>query len=525
MALNPDLFTALYKPDVLMCLADLSNDEVFTPPDVANQILDMLPQQLFRDPNTKFLDPAVKSGVFLREIAKRLIAGLADKIPNPQERCDWIFKNQLYGIAITELTSLLGRRSVYCSKYPNSPFSITKFDDVQGNIAYHKIRHRWDHAGVNGKCIFCGTAYDGDLGDLRREGLETHAYEFIHTLHPEELFNMKFDVIISNPPYQLNDGGSGRGISAKPIYNLFVEQAKKLNPRYLCMIIPSRWFAGGKGLDEFRANMLHDTHISAITDFVDSAECFPGTNIAGGVNYFLWDRAYNGPCKVTTVRGERRVEIQRALDEYDIFVRNNDSLNVVRRIDKSKDKKMDRVVYSRNVFGILSSEKGNEKRTHDTDIKLMHSEKGNNIGAGYISRDKVLKNRDLIDKYKVIIGKVVPRNGEVGVDPKIGYRAITTVHIIPPGAVFTESYLLLSPFETKDEAENFAKYMTLKFPRFMLHETYSSMNITKSNFRFVPFLDYKKEWTDEELFKRYECTDAEIETITSMIRPLDYVFD
>lgn len=203
MPLNPDMFTNLYKPDVLSCLADLSNDEVFTPPDVANKVLDMLPQELFRDPNTKFLDPACKSGVFLREIAKRLIAGLADKIPNLQERCDWIFHNQLYGIAITELTSLLSRRSLYCSKYPNSPFSISKFDNVDGNIKYHKIKHTWDKPNSKGKCTFCGIGYDNVLNDVKREGMENHAYEFIHTLHPEEIFNMKFDVICANPPLSI----------------------------------------------------------------------------------------------------------------------------------------------------------------------------------------------------------------------------------------------------------------------------------------------------------------------------------
>ena len=257
-----DAFTEIYKPDVLSCLADLSNDEVFTPPDVANQMLDMLPQELFRDPNTKFLDPACKSGVFLREIAKRLIAGLADKIPDLQERCDHIFKEQLYGIAITELTSLLSRRSVYCSKYANSPFAITQFDKVDGNIVYHKTRHTWDQNNKNGHCIYCGTAWNGDLNDTKREGLESHAYEFIHTVKPEEIFGMKFDVIVSNPPYQLSDGGGGAGKSASPIYQKFVQQAEKLNPRYMTMIIPARWFNGGKGLNDFRQEMLNDPHVT-----------------------------------------------------------------------------------------------------------------------------------------------------------------------------------------------------------------------------------------------------------------------
>lgn len=507
-----------YNPDVLSCLANLSNDEVFTPPEVANAVLDMLPQELFSDPKTKFLDPACKSGVFLREIAKRLIDGLAEQIPDLQERIDHIFHEQLYGIAITELTSLLSRRSLYCTKYPNSVYSVSKFDDQSGNIRYKRIPHRWK----DGKCVFCGAA---ESQYNREDALETHAYEMLHTIKPEEIFKMKFDVIISNPPYQMNDGGSGRGISAKPLYNQFVEQAKKLNPRFLTMIIPSRWFAGGKGLDEFRQTMLSDKRISRLVDFVDSADCFTGINIAGGVNYFLWERDYQGPCLVTTVRGNSRVDMTRNLDEYDIFIRNNSSLSLMRRISAKNIKKMDTMVYSRNVFGIVSSETGVPNKDFQHSLRLLHSTKGNSIGIDYASRNLVLKNQNLIDKYKVIIGKIVPRNGEVGVDPKIGYRAITTVHVLSPGDVFTESYLLLASFDDKQEALNFAKYMTLRFPRFLLHETYSSMNITKSNFRFVPFLDYTKEWTDEELYTMFECTKEEIETIESMMRPLEYIID
>lgn len=318
--------TGIYNPDVLSCLANLSNDEVFTPPEIANQMLDMLPQELFTDPETTFLDPACKSGVFLREIAKRLIEGLEPRIPDLQKRVDHIFHRQLFGIAITELTSLLSRRGVYCSKFPNSIYSVSKFDDAGGNIRYKKIKHTWK----DGKCVYCGASksqYDRDAE------LETHAYEMIHINRPEEIFNMKFDVIIGNPPYQLSDGGAQA--SAMPIYNKFVEQAQKLQPRYLTMIIPARWYTGGKGLDSFRNMMIHDERIRVLHDFENAGDCFPSVEIKGGVCYFLWDRDIVGKCNVVTHDGTKilsKMERYMVEKNSDVFIRYNDAISILHKV-------------------------------------------------------------------------------------------------------------------------------------------------------------------------------------------------
>lgn len=332
-----NLYNTMYNPDVLSCIANLSSDEVFTPPDVANAILDLLPQEIFKDPNAKFLDPCCKSGVFLREIAKRLLKELEPLYPDLQERTEHIFKKQLFGIAITELTSHLSRRSLYCSKTANGNYSVVHFDTIDGNVRFKNMQHHWQ----NGKCIFCGAAqsqYD------RNTDLETHAYELIHTTRPREIFEMKFDVIIGNPPYALDTAGAGR--QAKPIYNLFVEQAKKLNPRYLSMIIPSRWFSGGMGLDDFRSSMMNDKHISQIIDYTNSKDCFPGISVSGGVCYFLWERDNEGDCNFVNITNGERDSIKRPLNEFETLVRYNKAVSIIHKVRSKNEQLLDKIISS-----------------------------------------------------------------------------------------------------------------------------------------------------------------------------------
>lgn len=498
-----------YNPDVLSCIANLSNDEVFTPPNVVNEMLDILPQELFENKNTTFLDPVTKSGVFLREIAERLIVGLEKEIPDLQERLNHIYTRQLFGIAITELTSLLARRSTYCSKVANSRYSVcTEFEDEIGNIIYDRTEHTW----ANGKCIFCGASEEVYS---RSEDLETHAYQFIHNNNPSEIFNMKFDVIIGNPPYQLSDGGSGTGISAKPLYHEFVMQAKRLNPRYLSMIIPSRWFAGGKGLNEFRADMLNDQRLSKIVDFISSKDCFPGVNIAGGVCYFLWESSYSGECVIVNRHGKKSNEMIRRLNEFDVFIRDNHAISIIRKILDNGCDVLSNHVFTRNPFGFVSSARGMASDFPGS-IKLISSG-----GIGYVTKNEVLKNHNEIDKYKVTIGKVVPSNGEVDVTPDVGYKVTTKSRILEPNEIHTESYMLLSSFEDKQMANNFSEYISQKFPRFLLKQTLSSMNISVGSFMFVPFLDFSIKWTDEKLYKYFNLNNDEIELIESIIRPMD----
>jgi len=506
-----------HNPDVLMCIANLSNDEVFTPPELVNQMLDTLATSwaaanngasIWADKEVTFLDPCTKSGVFLREITKRLTVGLEKQIPDLTERVNHILTKQVYGIAITELTSLLARRSVYCSKYANGIHSIArKFRSEEGNIWFERTEHTW----ALDRCEFCRAARSEYA---RGRSLESHAYFFIHSNdlqeHLNSIFggNMHFDVIIGNPPYQLSDGGFGA--SASPIYHLFIEQAKSLDPRYIAMVIPAKWYSGGKGLDQFRGTMLNDRRIRYIADFSDSRDAFSGVDVAGGVCYFLWDRENPGICTVESFRDGKNFCSERELNEFDAFVRDNRAVEIIHKVFANGGDTFDSIVSSRKPFGIPAAQRSNPFG----DLLMFSS-----VKDGKISRSEVTKGHDLIDRWKVLVSKTSSEHA--GQSDKSGMRRVLSrIEVMPPGSICTESYLAIGPFDSRAEAENARDYLRTRFARYLVSTVLLTQNVTKSMFEFVPLQKFSISHSDTDLFKRYGLTEEQQQLIIGQIKQI-----
>ena len=508
--------------DVLDCLANLSNDEVFTSPAVVNRMLDTLPEALWSNPNAKFLDPVTKSGVFLREIAKRLMKGLETVIPDPQERLDHILGQQLYGIAITQLTALMARRTLYCSKDTTElAHCLTDIFAQQGNPDGNIYFAPCEHTFVKGKCSYCG-ATEREFGAEQRTALEQHAYLFIHNKNPYK--EMQFDVIIGNPPYQMSDGSGGSSDSAVPIYNKFVEQAIMLNPRYLCMIIPSKWMVGGRGLKKFRENMVENKKIKILYDFENSKDCFPGQNLDGGVCYFLLDREYKGKTDYIFRSNEgEEIKSKRFLKNnyFEYIIRNNRVLSIIE--ESSSEESFSKIVSQVRPYGIRGFLFNTPERYPNSNLSFKPFEKALKIygvkgikgGAkriiGYISRDIVTNGFDSIDKYKLFFTTSYSTN------------AINPPEIIKaqPNEICTETFLLVGPFDTEKEQLNCLKYMNTKFFKFLLYLGKGTMHVTKSVFGLIPLQNFDEEWSDEKLYRKYGLTAEEIAYIEKMVRPME----
>jgi site-specific DNA-methyltransferase (adenine-specific) len=510
------------NPDVLTCIANLSNDEVFTPPDLANQMLDLLAEAWSEDHNgeniwenkdVKFLDPCTKSGVFLREITTRLTKGLEKKIPNLEKRVDHIVSKQVYGIGITKLTSLLARRSVYCSKNADGEHSIAKsLRSKDGNIWYEKMDHKW----VNDRCFYCGA---GKSTFDRSSDLETHAYALIHTDSPKsrisEIFgeHMQFDVVVGNPPYQIDAEGNTRTM---PIYQKFVDSAISLDPHYILMITPSRWFAGGLGLDEFRKRMLSDKRIKALVDYPSATDVFPGVSIEGGVSYFLWDKHNRGNTRTQTVRkGVMSPVLERSLDEFDVLVRDSEALPILRKVLRTNELSFSKLVSPQKPFGLLSNfSKYTTKKISNDDHLFYGVSKGKRI-EGWVSSSHISMNNHLISTPKVLLPEARGKAADGVADLVIGRP-----WVVSGNSVCTQTFMFV-PVPSISEGRSVESYIATKFFRFLVSLRKISQHTKADTYAWVPQQIWDRLWTDSELYKKYKLTTDEISFIEEMIRPMD----
>jgi site-specific DNA-methyltransferase (adenine-specific) len=374
-----------------------------------------------------------------------------------------------------------------------------------------------EHAWKGSKCVYCGAPKT----ILDREGaIENYAYAFIHTDNIKsrlaEMFgdNMQFDVIIGNPPYQLDDGGVG---GAMPLYQKFVRMGKALHPRFLSMVTPSRWFAGGRGLDDYREEMLSDKHLRVLVDWPKADEVFPGVLIGGGVSYFLWDSSYTGRCQVTVIRNGEQSRSTRDLNQYEIFVRSNEALPILDKVlRQSTADYFSSLISGPDPFGFRSNYVGHREKPLKNDVLLHYNSGGRGArrAVGYVSKEDITRNLDSVDKWKLMLNRVY------NVAEKYPHRIIGAPTILPPNEICTGSFLVAGPFATRAEAESARSYALTKFFRFLLHQRKINQDAARHAYQWVPNQEWNREWTDAELYEKYALAPEDIDHIESIIRPI-----
>ena len=320
--------------------------------------------------------------------------------------------------------------------------------------------------------------------------------------------SMKFDYVIGNPPYQISDGGAG--VSATPIYNRFIEAIKTTHPSAICLIIPAKWYSGGKGLDKFREGMLGDRHISTLVDYSNSLDVFPNVDVAGGVCYFVWKEAYNGKCKYTNYRNGKATTAYRDLNEFQTFIRYPVASEIVKKVKEDGELTLDKVVSSRKPFGLATT----AKPMKTGDITLRY-----NGGRGPYKSTEIRVGTEMIDQWKIIISRLTAEHaGQPAKDGK--YRVLSTMELLKPGEICSETYLVAGAFDSKEEATNYMDYLKTQFVRFLILQIAMTQQLSKASFAFVPCQDFTRKWTDKQLIEKYDLSSEEVNYIQGMIKEM-----
>lgn len=522
--------------DILETINNVGNDEVFTPRKVVDMMLDSLPDEVWHNPHYRWLNPATKTGIFEREIAIRLDEGLKDEIPDTETRRKHILQDMIFSIGQTKFTANVARRTLYYCCQANRPcdgikedghyvngYAIgngTWFDDPEGNIK----TPRSDHVMKKGKCIFCGITENSRYLDANQR--EKYSYDFIHYNSGSELQTyladrffkgdkcMKFDIIVGNPPYQLST--NEKGTQATPIYQLFAMQAFAMNPRYVTMIMPSKWFAGGMStLDEFRKYMMSCGKIRYLIDYANAKDCFPTNSIAGGVNFFLWDREYAGECSFVNIIGDRQYFQSRGLDEFPILVRQNEAVSILRKVKSKAEETIDQIASPLMPFGLSTDVRGVELPDTKNCVAL-HTSKG----ITYVEKSSIRKGFDILDKYKVLVG-ILGAEHALEPDKDGKYRIITSsMKVLAPGEACTHSYFTIGKYDNEEEARNLYSYLRTKFARFLILSAMTSTHLSRNVLIFLPIQDFSRAYTDSDLYLKYDLTNDEIDFIEEQMKEM-----